>query len=106
MDEQKQAEIASLQQSLKSDPVGLVDYITRNMVKNPDDVDITSVMGSNNLNIELRVCKEDLGTVIGRGGRIAKSVRNLLNSISYRKYINDQVELQSYRNLNLEIIDE
>ena len=89
-----------------SDPVGLVEYITQNLVTHPDDVSVTTIDSSDSLILELRVHPEDIGTVIGKGGRIARAIRNLLQAISVKTMINKAGETVHYRRIVLEIVDE
>jgi predicted RNA-binding protein YlqC (UPF0109 family) len=58
----------------------LVEAIARALVDHPDDVQVTSVDGSQVIVLELRVHPEDLGKVIGRQGRTAKAIRTLLGA--------------------------
>jgi predicted RNA-binding protein YlqC (UPF0109 family) len=58
----------------------LVESIARALVDHPDDVQVKSIEGSQATILELRVHKDDLGKVIGRQGRTAKSVRTLLGA--------------------------
>ena len=58
----------------------LVEAIARALVDHPDDVQVTSVDGSQVTVLELRVHPEDLGKVIGRQGRTAKAIRTLLGA--------------------------
>lgn len=92
--------------SLNSDPVGLIEYIARNLVKNPDDVEVLPIKGPSSLVLELRVNSADLGTVIGKGGRIAKALRVLLNAISVKKITVEEGRTEKYSKIILEIIDE
>ena len=62
----------------------LLLYIARNLVENPDAVTVTEVQGEQELTLELRVAPEDMGTVIGRQGRIAKEIRTLVRSCAQR----------------------
>jgi len=58
----------------------LVEAIARALMDHPDDVQVTSVDGSQVTVLELRVHPEDLGKVIGRQGRTAKAIRTLLGA--------------------------
>ncbi|MDH5716730.1 MAG: KH domain-containing protein [Spirochaetia bacterium] len=91
---------------VKSNPVALVEYVAKCLVKYPDDVQIIPVKGPSSLVIELRVNKEDLGSIIGKGGRIAKAIRVLLNSISDKKIETEEGISEKYTKVLLEIIDE
>jgi len=53
-------------------------------VANPDDVHVDMVTGRRGRTIEVHVSPEDLGKVIGRGGRTATALRTLVGSIGGR----------------------
>lgn len=91
--------------SLKSDPVALVEYVTKSLVKNPNDIQINPIKGPTSLVLELRCHPDDLGIVIGKGGRIAKALRILLNSISVKKVVTEDGKVERYSKIVLEIID-
>jgi uncharacterized protein len=58
----------------------LVEYLARRLVENPDAVSVDEVDEDGALVIRLRVATEDLGRVIGRGGRIARALRTLVRA--------------------------
>jgi uncharacterized protein len=58
----------------------LVEDIAKALVDHPDDVQVKAVEGEQVTVLELRVHPEDLGKVIGRQGRTAKSIRTLLGA--------------------------
>ncbi|RME89373.1 MAG: KH domain-containing protein [Candidatus Hydrogenedentota bacterium] len=89
-----------------ADPIGLVEYIVRNLVRHPDEVKITPVYLDTSLILELRVNPSDLGAVIGKNGRIARAIRNALASIRDKKIIRDDGTELSFHRIQLEIIDE
>jgi len=60
----------------------LVDFMARALVDNPTDVEVNEVVGENTTVVELTVSKDDLGKVIGKQGRTAKSMRTILNAAS------------------------
>jgi predicted RNA-binding protein YlqC (UPF0109 family) len=55
----------------------LVEYIAKSLVDNPQAVNVTEIESDNSVLIELRVAPEDMGKVIGKQGKIAKSIRTL-----------------------------
>ena len=59
----------------------LVAYIAKALVDNPDAVEVTEIEGEQTSVIELKVAKEDLGKVIGKQGRTARSMRTILNAV-------------------------
>jgi predicted RNA-binding protein YlqC (UPF0109 family) len=58
----------------------LVEYLARRLVESPDAVEVDEVEEDGALVIRLRVASEDLGRVIGRGGRIARAMRTLVRA--------------------------
>ena len=58
----------------------LLELIARSLVDNPEQVEVKEVEGEQTTVLELRVAGEDLGKVIGKQGRTARSIRTLLAS--------------------------
>ena len=56
----------------------LVDYMASNLVDEQDAVVVTSEQRGSTVQIDLRVPSRELGKVIGREGRIARSMRTLV----------------------------
>jgi len=73
----------------------LVQYLAKSLVTNPDAVEVTETQGETASVLELKVAKEDLGRIIGKQGRTAKSIRTILNaaaSRANRKFVLEIVE--------------
>ena len=58
----------------------LVETISKALVDHPEDVQVRVVEGEQVIVMELRVHPTDLGKVIGRQGRTAKSIRTILGA--------------------------
>lgn len=58
----------------------LIEYIAKSLVDRPEEVVVTETDGEKTAIIELKVAKEDLGKVIGKMGRTARSMRTILNA--------------------------
>jgi predicted RNA-binding protein YlqC (UPF0109 family) len=58
----------------------LVELIARALVDHPEHVVVTEVEDEQSLVLELRVAPDDLGKVIGKQGRTARSFRTLVGS--------------------------
>jgi predicted RNA-binding protein YlqC (UPF0109 family) len=56
----------------------LVNVIAKALVDRPDEVRVEAHAGAPVTVLELRVNPQDLGKIIGRQGRTAKSIRTLL----------------------------
>lgn len=70
--------------------VDALDHLVRGIVDNPDDVEVRTRpqrgrnprYGGGGETLEVRVNPEDLGRVIGRGGRTATALRTVLKALS------------------------
>ena len=60
----------------------LIAYIAKALVDSPEAVEVSEVEGEQTSVIELKVAKGDLGKVIGKQGRTARSMRTILNAAS------------------------
>ena len=58
----------------------LVEVIAKALVDNPDEVVVTEKENGKNLTVELHVAPSDMGKVIGKQGRIAKAIRNVVKA--------------------------
>ena len=58
----------------------LVEQMARALVDHPDEVQVQAIEGERTTVLELRVAPGDLGKVIGRQGRTARSMRTILNA--------------------------
>jgi len=56
----------------------LVEYIVKSIASRPDDVKVTEEEQDGRLILRVEVAAEDKGKIIGRGGRVAQSIRALL----------------------------
>lgn len=64
--------------------VEMLEAIARSLVDMPDDVSVEAVDGSQSCVLELSVHPSDLGKIIGKRGRTAKSIRTLLGAVSMK----------------------
>jgi uncharacterized protein len=62
------------------DETKLVEYLARRLVEHEDEVAVDEVDEDGVLLIRLRVASDDLGRVIGRGGRIARALRTVVRA--------------------------
>jgi len=58
----------------------LVEQIAKSLVDNPDQVSVRAIEGEQVTVLELRVAQSDLGKVIGKQGRTARSIRTILGA--------------------------
>ena len=62
----------------------LVREIARALVDEPESVDVETVDRDENTILKLRVAPQDVGKVIGKQGRTARSVRTILGAVSMK----------------------
>ncbi len=55
----------------------LVELIARSLVDKPEEVEVIATENERSVVLEIRVAPEDMGKVIGKQGKIAKSIRTL-----------------------------
>ena len=63
----------------------LVEYLARRLVEKPDEVRVEEDDEDGDLVIRLHVAPEDIGRVIGRGGRIARALRTVVRACVARE---------------------
>jgi len=63
----------------------LVDYIAKQLVDKPEEVVVKETEDDKSVLIELRVAPEDMGKVIGKQGKIAKSIRTLTKAAAAKE---------------------
>jgi predicted RNA-binding protein YlqC (UPF0109 family) len=59
----------------------VLDHLVRGIVDHPDDVRVDLIDNRRGRRLEVRVHPDDLGRVIGRGGRVAKALRTVVNGV-------------------------
>ena len=65
----------------------MLEYIVKNLVSNPDAVEIVEEMQGKTKVFKVKVDGKDLGSVIGRGGVIANAIRTVVKSTSGKERI-------------------
>ena len=63
----------------------MLEYIVKSLVSNPDAVEVTSSQDNKAINFKVKVDAKDLGSVIGRNGTIANSIRTVVKSLNNAK---------------------
>jgi len=64
----------------------LLEFLARSLVEKPDSVEVTEVEEiDGEVVLELEVADEDLGRVIGRGGRVANALRAVMKAAATRE---------------------
>ena len=70
-----------------------VEYIVRELVDTPDEVNVTEIPGDEAVTFEVRVAADDLGKVIGKQGRIANALRTIIKAVAMKNKEKVYVEI-------------
>ena len=64
-----------------------LEHLVRGIVQYPDDVQVASRTLRRGSVLEVRVHPDDLGKVIGRGGRTARALRTVIDALAAGRYV-------------------
>ena len=71
----------------------LVEVIAKALVEHPEEVVVTETKEGNDYVVKLCVASSDIGKVIGKQGRIAKSIRSVVKAAASRENARADVEI-------------
>ena len=61
-----------------------VEYLIKNLVDDPNSVDVRCFEGERGMIVEVRVAQPDIGKIVGRHGNTIKSLRTIISAVSAR----------------------
>ncbi|HEY3250808.1 MAG TPA: KH domain-containing protein [Ignavibacteria bacterium] len=70
-----------------------IEYIAKNLVDDPEGVSVEEMVEDNKVTLKLHVSKNDLGKVIGKQGKTAKSMRTLLTAVAAKHNKSGHLEI-------------
>ncbi len=73
--------------------VGVLDYLAKAIVEDPDSVEIEVDEGRRSVTLRLRVSPGDMGRVIGRRGRVAQAIRTVVRAAGAREGVDASVDI-------------
>ena len=62
----------------------LLEFLVRALVEDPDAVEVEELEEEGDLVYEISVAEDDLGRVIGKGGRVANAIRTVAKAAAVR----------------------
>lgn len=62
----------------------LIENIAKALVDHPEQVSVREIEGEQTTVLELRVAQPDIGKVIGKNGRTARSIRTILGAVGMK----------------------
>ncbi len=72
----------------------VLEYIAKNLVDEPDAVRVTEVENGDTVSLKLAVADDDVGKVIGRRGRTARAIRDMVRAAGVKAGVNVSVEIE------------
>ena len=66
--------------------------IISNLVDNKEAIEINTIDNGKSVTFEVKVAQEDMGKVIGKQGRIAQSIRNVMKAVANKEHKKVAVE--------------
>ena len=63
----------------------ILQTIILNLVDNKEAVEIKEIQGEKSIVLEIKVADSDMGKVIGKQGRLAKSIRTLIKAVATKE---------------------
>ena len=70
----------------------ILDVIIKNLVDNKEAVEINEVNGEKSVVYEVKVAEGDMGKIIGKQGRLAKSIRTVIKAVANKEHKRVTVE--------------
>ena len=64
----------------------LLTIVIKNLVDTPDEVLITEKENEKSISYEVKVAKSDMGKVIGKKGKMAKSIRTVMKAVATKEH--------------------
>ena len=68
-------------------------YLAKSIADNPDEVRVDLIEGHNNIVLELRAAPEDVGRIIGKSGRVASALRQLVKAAAHLDGVQATVDI-------------
>lgn len=63
----------------------IIETIILNLVDDKEAVNVNEVQGEKSIVFEVKVAEQDMGKVIGKQGRLAKSIRTVVKAVGSRE---------------------
>lgn len=92
--EEALAQIDESEDDLTEQLRGLVEWIIVQLVDDASQAEVTADQRGASVRVQVRLPEEDLGKVIGRGGRIAKSIRSILMIVGSREHVRVSLDIE------------
>lgn len=75
----------------------LLEYIVKNLVTYPEKIEISEVETEGRIVLKLKVAKEDMGRIIGKEGRIIRSIREIIYAYAAKESKKVSVDVEEVK---------
>ena len=72
----------------------VLEFIAKNLVDDPDAVRVTEEENGDSISLKLAVASDDVGKIIGRRGRTARAIRDMVRAAGVKAGVNASVEIE------------
>ena len=70
----------------------ILEIMIKNLVEEPEVVEIEEIPNGKETILKVKVSKNDMGRVIGKQGRMAKSIRTVMKAVAVKK--NEKISIE------------
>ena len=70
----------------------ILELIIKNLVEDTNSISINEMKNDKNITFQVKVAASEMGKVIGRQGRVAKSIRSIIKAMAIKEHIHVNVE--------------
>ena len=78
----------------------LLEYIVKNLVAYPEKIEISEIENDGKVALKLKVAKEDMGRVIGKEGRIIRSIIEIIYAYAAKESKKVSVDVEETKENN------
>jgi predicted RNA-binding protein YlqC (UPF0109 family) len=71
----------------------VLEYLAKSLVDDPEAVVVNEVQNGGAVSLRLSVAPEDMGKIIGRGGRTVRAIRDVVRAAATREGVGVTVEI-------------
>ena len=75
----------------------LLEYLVKNLVTYPEKIEISEVETEGRIILKLKVAKEDMGRIIGKEGRIIRSIREIIYAYAAKESKKVSVDVEEVK---------
>ena len=75
----------------------LLEYIVKNLVTYPEKIEISEIETEGRIVLKLKVAKEDMGRIIGKEGRILRSIREIIYAYAAKESKKVSVDVEEVK---------